>query len=153
MSAVSGENWTCARATISWLYVLYACQIALVLARRSFWDCSRNPLVTLHESDHSHGAHFDVAHSPLGTLCVSNRSRCGAVPRLIMTAIWRRDLAQTSEKDLVQRSCQETSERPLVESLHRDLWKTGNLTKRPFIESSYRDLAKRCQETSYRGLL
>ena len=50
---------------------LWVCQIALVMTRRSFWNRSRNPL---------------------GTLGVSDHSRCGTVPILIITEILRRDL-------------------------------------------------------------
>ena len=106
------ESLTCARATSS---SLCACRIALVVAR--FWDCSRNPLVTLCGSDCSRcGAvrifaiaqpsrHLGPVRSlllcrgiffwdPFGTLRVSDRSRCGAV------------LVSLSQGDLVRRSWQ-----------------------------------------------
>ena len=136
VSAVFGENWTCARATLFWPYFLPVRPLSL---RRS--------------------AHFDVARSTLSALCACQNSL--AFDNDFDLVILRKDLAQTCE-DLVQGSCQETSERPLIERLHRDLskteillrdlfWRPRNLLQRSCQETYYRKLVKRsCQETSGR---
>ena len=80
-----GANSEIARATLS---ALWARQMALAMARCSFWDGSRNPLVTLG---------------------LSHRSRCGAVlvgwsRRSCAEILTRRSLIQSFPRDLVQRS-------------------------------------------------
>ena len=68
--------------------------------------------------------------NPLGSLCVSDRSRCGAVLILVVKEILRRDLdKEVFCRELAQRSCHEAS--------------YGDLVQREVIEILYRDLNKR----------
>ena len=117
-------------------------------------------LGTLGLSDRSHcrrGAHFafwDRSHNSLGTLRVSDRSCCGAVPILMVKQILRRDLDQEVFcRELAQRSCHGD---PLLEILYRKLlWAPctdilpRSLLQRSCQQSSYREFVQRsCQETS-----
>ena len=60
--------------------------------------------------------------TPLGTLGVSDRSRCGTVLILMLKEILRRDLdKEVSYRELAQRSCTESSYRDLVKGSCRNL--------------------------------
>ena len=144
------ESLTCARATSS---SLCACRIALVVAR--FWDCSRNPLVTLCGSDCSRCGAVRILQSRnlLGTWGLSDRSCCVAgfffeIPSALCACqialavarcsfhwvkeILRGDLdKEVFCREFAQRSWQEMS------CLCRDL------ARRLLLESLYRDLAQR----------
>ena len=124
------ENLTCARATF---LSLCAHRIALVVARREFWDGFRNPLANLGLSDGSRVAGCSFWHgslNPLGTLGAASLS------------LWR-SAHFDCQGDLVQRSWQEGFLRRVCakisyrELLHR------SCTKRFCQEVSYRDLADR----------
>ena len=68
------------------LSLLWACRIALAVARCEFWDCSRNPL---------------------GTLGMSDRSPCGAKLIFIVKEILRIDLdKEVFSRELARRSWQ-----------------------------------------------
>ena len=107
---------------------------------------------------------FDIStyrsRNHLGTLSLSDRSRCGAELILRVKEILHKDLEkEVFYRELVQRSWQEMCARELA--LYRDL------ARRPLIESLYRNLAQRfvteilprgllqrhCQETSCRDLV
>ena len=104
-----GANFEIVRASF---LALWACQIALAAARCEFWDRSRNPL---------------------GTLDVSDRSRCGAVLICIVKEILRRDLdKEVFCRELTQRSWQDVSCRDLVQRHCIEIcW---NLAKRSLTE-------------------
>ena len=139
------ENLTCARATLS---SLCACRIALVLARCSFWNRLRNPLVTLGLSFWNRSRNplvtlglqialvvarcsfWNRLCHPLVALGVSDRSRCGMVLILRWLAQPSRHFgrvrslslrrgAQVFYRELAQRSCTESS----FEILYGDLAK------------------------------
>ena len=151
LSLWRGANFEIPHATFS---ALWACQITLVVARCEFWDPSRNLL---------------------GTLGVSDHSRCGAVRilrsltqpsrhfgRVRSLSLWR-GANFDSQGDLAQRSCQEDLfyrhlvQTALIESLYRDILKRspkrpriGRLVQRACHETSCRDLLRSCLP---RGLL
>ena len=154
------ENLTCARATLS---SLCACRIALVLARCSFWNRLRNPLVTLGLSFWNRSRNplvtlglqialvvapcsfWNRLCHPLVALGVSDRSRCGTVLILrwlaqpsrhfgrVRSLSLRRGAHVDGQGDLGKRSWQGD----FIESLRRDL------VQRALFEILYGDLAKR----------
>ena len=113
LSLWRGAYFEIARASLS---ALWACQIALIVAWCSFSDGS---------------------HNPVGTLGVSDRSRCGAVLILMVKEILYRELFWRSF--CTERSYRDLANGPLIESLYKDRFK--GLAKRPLIEILYRDRA------------
>ena len=85
---------------------------------------------------------WDRPCNPLVTLGLSDRSRCGAVLVFIVKEVFYRDLdKEVSYRELVQRSCTESSCRDLVQQSCQEL-SYRDLAKRSLIESLYRDLFK-----------
>ena len=109
LSLWRGAYFEIARASLS---ALWACQIALIVAWCSFSDGS---------------------HNPVGTLGVSDRSRCGAVLILMVKEILYRELFWRSF--CTERSYRDLANRPLYRQLVQ------------------RSLQRSCQETSYRDLV
>ena len=90
------------RTSRSTLSSLWACRIALAVARCEFWDRSRNLLVALRGSDRSRVARCsfrDRSSNRLVTFDVSDRVA------LRVKEILRRDLEEVFCRELAQRSC------------------------------------------------
>jgi hypothetical protein len=79
--------------------------VALVVARCELWDRSCNPLGTLGVPERCE--FWDRSCNPLGTSGMSDCSRCGVVPILMIKEILRRDLdKEVFYRKLAQRFCQ-----------------------------------------------